>query len=133
MKTWSKVEIELLADNADKPKRELEKLFPDRSWISVKRRKERLKMGISCSKVEKRIWSGEEEELLAKNIHKPKSELEKLFLSRSWYSIKSKKNSIKGEKKIETRLRKEETEKQRIATEIYERFMDYHRTYWSSS
>ena len=83
MRTWTEKEMELLTSNMDKPKSELEKLFPDRSWISVKKRREGFKKGIPCSKVEKRTWSEEEEELLAKNIHKPKSELEELFPSRS--------------------------------------------------
>ena len=135
MKMWTKEEMELLANNIDMPKSELEKLFPDRSWISVKRRKVRLKKGIPYSEVERKMWSKEEEKLLAKNMHKPKSELGKLFPSRSWHSIKRKKEKIKGGKKVEARpVRKiEETRKHRIdptAVEAYERFMDYNRMYW---
>ena len=130
MKTWIKEEMELLANNADKPKRELERLFPDRSWISVKRRKERLKKGIPYSNVQKQTWSEEEEELMAKNIDEPKEKLEELFPSRSWHSIKGKKKGIKIETKSVGKLEKRETNSE---IKVYERFMDYHRTYWSSS
>ena len=135
MRTWTKEEMELLTDNVDRPKGELEKLFPDRSWISVKRRRSRLRRGIPCSDIEKRTWSEEEEELLAKNIDKPRNGLEKLFPSRSWHSIKGKKKMIRGRKKAEAGpVRKTEWSGKRqvdsSAVEAYERFMDYNRTYW---
>ncbi|MBU2534488.1 MAG: hypothetical protein KKB37_17245, partial [Alphaproteobacteria bacterium] len=135
MRTWTEKEMELLTSSMDKPKSELEKLFPDRSWISVKRRRNRLKKGIPYSKVEKRTWSREEEELLAKNIGRPRSELERLFPSRSWHSIKGKKKMIKSRKKIEAGpVRKAEESGKRQAdfeaVKACERFMDYNRTYW---
>jgi REP element-mobilizing transposase RayT len=35
LKRWTKEEIELLRENYKKPKEELLRLFPNRSWISI--------------------------------------------------------------------------------------------------
>jgi len=80
-KEWSSEEIEILKRHYKQPRKDIQKLLPDRSVLAIRHKL------LNLNLMKRQMWSNKEVEILTANFGKSAKDLQKLLPTRSIYGI----------------------------------------------